>query len=215
MNKTKRNKRGVVTLTDKERIFLSILEHLYLTQVLCLRGIHKQQFQDAGSAYVHFGTYDEGPIQVGDLVMGITGRISEVKIGVVVEIYPNRELVVIREIGTERLVNYHNERFVRIVGMSPSLLLEGAQYEFQQKVMRAFQNGGEYWYRFGGVEFLENQVARIWVREAFGGGAKPSNPFSFEMRWNKKTSVKAILTAMRENGYGTKKFDSAEDQNQN
>lgn len=96
--------------------------------------------------------------------------------------------------------------------MHESLLLEGDEYIFDKKVERAFHKGGEYVYRYGGVDFLENQTVRIWIREVFGGmfHGKESKPFSFEMKWNKRTSVKKILESMRENGYGTRNFELVE-----
>lgn len=195
-------------MNDRERILMQIIDKLSLTQTLCLRGNDEAKFIDRdGSVYVHFGAYNDRPIQKGDLVLAETGRVSDWKVGWVHEVIDG-STAVIREIGSYRLCNYGNERFTRIVGMHPSLLLEGDEYEFQQKVFKAFHRGDEYMYRFGGVEFRPDHTAEIFVREAFGGHKlnQESIPFSFSMKWDKRTSVKKILEAMREHGYGTREF---------
>jgi len=199
-------------MNDKERILMTILENLSFTQTLALHGYDEAKFRkdDTGNdEYVHFGGYNDRPVQKGDLVLCCTTNVHDWKIGWVHEVTSN-DTCVIREIGSNRLCNVSNERFTRIVGLNKSLLLEGDEYIFQQKVMRAFRKGDEYLYRFGGVEFPEDGVAEIWIREVFGGIGKPSQPFSFAMKWNKRTSVKRILKTMRENGYGTRKFEPVE-----
>ena len=201
-------------MNDKERILLVLLDEMSLTQLLCLRGNEEAKFKDeTRGEYVHFGAYDDREVQKDDLVLCATGNVHDWKIGWVHEVI-DMSTCIIREIGSNRLCNVSNEMFKRIVGVGDSLLLEGEKYIFQQKVMRAFGKGDEYMYRFGGIDFLDDQtVARVWIREAFGGIDKPSKPFSFEMAWNKRTSVKKILEAMRENGYGTRKFEIIEVKN--
>lgn len=195
-------------MNDKERILMLILDRLNLTQGLCLQGYKEEIFKDKsdGHEYVHFGAYDDRPVQKGDLVIAQTGSVCDWKIAWVHQVI-SYDTCVLREIGSNRLCTWGNERFCRIVGMHESLLLEGEQYIFEQKVIKAFHKGDEYWYRFGGVDFVENNIARIWIREAFGGIKDKSKPFSCELKWNKKTSIKKILETMQENGYGTRKFD--------
>lgn len=191
-------------MTDKERILMTILNRMHYTQILCLFGIREAQFADGDNQYVHFGGYDDRPVQPGDLVLCNTTGIHDWKIGWVHEI--SGDIHTIREIGSDRLCNISNETFTRIAGLDPSDVLEGDEYSFREKVIKAFRRGDEYMYRFGGVDFLPDKVARVWVREAHGGFGRPSKPFSFEMRWNKKTTIAGILRAMIENGYGTRKF---------
>lgn len=198
-------------MNDKERIIMLVLERLHSTQVLCRNAEKESDYIDRdGSVYVHFGCWDDRPVQKGDLVLAETGHVSDFKIGWVHQVVDSSTCI-IREIGSNRLCNYGNEKFTRIVGLNPSLLLEGKEYIFEQKVIRAFRNGGEYMYRFGGVDFNGNSTT-IWIREVFGGfnPRNPSKPFSFSMKWNAKTSVKSILEAMRENGYGTRKFEAGD-----
>jgi len=197
-------------MNDRERILMSILQRLQFTQGLCLHGDYKKQFEkDGNTEYVHFGTFDDRPLQIGDLVMGQTGPIDDFKIGWVHKIISFDNLI-IREIGSDRLCNYSNESWKRIVGMDKSLLLEGDKYNFNIKVQKAFHRGNEFSYRFGGVDF-EEDTAKIWIREAFGGMINGGTvPFSFVIPWNKKTTIKKILELMIENGYGTKKFERSE-----
>lgn len=188
---------------------MEIMNRLAITQTLCRHAEKEADFIDKydGSVYVHFGCWDDRPIQKDDLVFAQTGHVSDFKIGWIHQVVDSSTCV-IREIGSNRLCEYGNERFTRIVGMHPSQLLEGKEYVFQQKVFRAFHKGDEYMYRPGGVDF-KGSLATIWIREAFGGfnPKNPSKPFSFDMKWNAKTSVKMILEAMIENGYGTLKFE--------
>lgn len=55
-------------------------------------------------------------------------------------------------------------------------------------------------------ERIALRLSVITIREAFGGLGKTSVPFEARMKWTKRTSVAAILKAMREAGYGTKDF---------
>lgn len=195
-------------MNDKERILTTILDQFYYTQTLCFHSPKENDFiKSGGDTYVHFGAYDDRKIKVGDLVMGKTGKVHDFKIGFVHEILSKFEMV-IREIGSNKLCNYSNESFTRIVGLKPSDLYEKGQYGFYQKVLKAFTRGNEYSYRYGGLEFLGDNIAKIWIREAFGGfGECKSCPFSFKIEWNKRTTIKEILNLMIENGYGTKKFE--------
>lgn len=198
-------------MNDKERILMTILERLYLTQSLCLKGYEEKMFSDSmnGHEYVHFGAYDDRPVQKGDLVMAQTGPVNDWKIAWVHQVVSS-DTCVLREIGSNRLCTWSNERFCRIVGLHESLLLEGEEYLFERKVIKAFHKGDKYIYRFGGVDFLDNGIATIWIREVFGGmlsDKKGTKPFSFDMKWSPKTSIKSILKNMIDNGYGTRKFE--------
>jgi hypothetical protein len=198
-------------MTDRERILSAVVSELATTQLLCRGGYSEQDFKgrglgDTDAPYVHFAYYRE-PV-AGDLVLAKTGHNSEWKIGWYV-----RRLdaalggAVIREIGSERLCNYSNEGFVPIVGMYKSEILEGLQYKISRLVQMAFKKGDEYSYRFAGVEFVEGNKAIIWVREVWGGLSKPSKPFSIELIYDKKTTIKKILEVLRAGGYGTRKFE--------
>jgi len=156
---------------------------------------------------VHFGCYDDRPLQPGDLVLAQTGPVDDFKVAWVYQVVSESNCI-LREIGSSHLCNYSNETFKRIVGMDKELLLEGDRYLFRVKVLKAFKRGGDYSYRYGDVEFHNERIVEIWIRESFGGWDGESIPFSFKMKWNKKTSIKKILETMIENGYGTRKFET-------
>ena len=202
-------------MNDRERILMTILRKMKFTQMLCLHGWKEEQFKNTlrfehgdNDEYVHFGGYDDRRIRKGDLVLADSARISDWTVGWVEEVYSDEHML-IREIGTKRLCNYSNEGFTRIV-IDHSLIREGAEYKLQQKILKAFYRGNKYNYRYGGIEFLEGRTVRIFIREAFGGIIHESVPFSFDMHWTKKTTIKEILERMIENGYGTREFKITE-----
>ena len=202
-------------LSDRERILMAIIDRLSATFTLAPacrnRGWSSDGFKDSyGSEYVHFAPWDKA--KPGDLVLAKTGHVSEWKVGWYVEPLPGSYGgAVIREIGTNRLCNYGNEDFCPIRGLDSITLLEGDKRQFYAKVMTAFRKGDEYVYRFGGLTFEGNEAV-IGVREVFGGALSGagSEPFYVRLVWSKKTSVKAILAAMRAGGYGTHKFIKVE-----
>ena len=195
-------------MNDRERILMTILRKLRFTQILCLHGWNEEKFKDGEDEYVHFGGYDDRPIKKGDLVIADTSRISDWTIGWVEDVYSDSHML-IREIGTNRLCNYSNEGFHRIV-IDHSLIREGEKYKFQCKVLKAFKRGSAYKYRYGGIEFLDDNTVRVFIREAFGGITYKSIPFSFDMQWSKRTTIKEILEEMIENGYGNREFERTE-----
>lgn len=205
-------------LTDKERIFLHIIEGLRSTQILCnadasagyIRGSEAYRTREGDGYYVHIATWDKP--KPGDLVIGSTGRVDRFKIAWYVS-PPADEFGyhVVREIGTGLLIKYGNEEFKPIRGLYPDHLLEGAQREFMSKVHRAFAKGDLYCYRYGGLRF-EEMKAFVTIREVFGGrmmGKKGSVPFEVELPYGPKVSIKKILETMRAGGYGTRKFEVA------
>lgn len=121
-------RRKGVYMNDRERILMEIIDRLSVTQVLCRHAEKESDFVDRdGHIHVHFACYDANPIQKGDLVLAVTGEVSDFKIGWVHQVIDDSTCV-IREIGGNRLCNYGNEKFERIIGMPPSLLLEGKEY---------------------------------------------------------------------------------------
>lgn len=217
------NKTPKPTLTDRERILTEVIRGLASTQCLRPRAAgqwssepYKRDYGD-NSYHVHFAPWLEKELKKGDLVIGKTGGIHEYTIGFyVAPLSSDLGGAVIREIGSERLCDYTNEMFEPIVGLTPIQLLEGERYQVYQKVLKAFRKGSEWSYRFSSVDFHDDSTLTIWVREAFGGrlGHKNVNslPFAVKIPWSKKTNVKAILTAMREQGYGTRKFEYSAEQ---
>lgn len=195
-------------LTDRERILMTIISHLSATQLLARgRNYYPQDFKDG---LVHFAYYKQP--EPGDLVLAKTGGVDRWKVG-----FYHKKLdgsrALIREIGSDVLCDYGNESFLPIVGLSPIDLLEGEKYKIYIKVLKAFNKGDEYIYRFGGLDFEGDEIV-IWVREVFGGLGQESTPFNIRMKWGKHTSVRSILQCMRDGGYGTRSFRQQEPRGQ-
>jgi hypothetical protein len=199
-------------LSDRERILMVVIDALSTTQTLARPGRFcwsSDEYKDTTGDrhYVHFAPWKEPA--PGDLVLAQTGNISRWKVGWYVQKQSDGALI--REIGSDKLCNYGNESFRPIVGLENDLrLLEGDRYQFLVKVYKAFARGDEYLYRFGGLRF-DGEDAVITIREAFGGLGGPSQPFDARIRWDKRTSVAAILKAMRDAGYGTRDFRPKEE----
>lgn len=194
-------------LSDRERILTAVISQLSSTALLRPNATpySAESYADgSGGMYTHFARYRK-PVK-GDLVMGSTGRIDQWKIAFYVELTdPANEVHVVKDINTGQLCNYGNESFTPIVGLSYTDMLIGEERAMYQKVLAAFAKGDEYMYRFGGFR-TENGQAVITVRESHGGFGRSSVPFDITMDWTPKTTIKAILAAMRAGGYGTKSF---------
>lgn len=189
--------------TDKERILMHIVDGLRSTQ--SLGPIGKPWSSDPYKDHVHFAPWKDA--QPGDLVICETSRVNDYKIGIY-KYKTGYSDAVIAELGTGRECNYSNERYCPIVGVWPVYLLWGDEYLFYQKVLKAFARGDEYMYRFCDISFADN-ICKVTIRETHGG-FKPnaeSIPFSIDIPWNKRMSVKRILELMREGGYGTHVFE--------
>ena len=207
-------------MTDKERILTTIVQALHTTQILAnpdrrtwsseayREHVFNAAAGDPPRYYVHFANWQKP--KAGDLVIGKTGSVSEWKIGWYVEpLHSGLGGAIIREIGSNHTCRYSNEEFVPIVGLYESDLLEGEAYLFSIKVRKVFRKSGEHWHLYGGVDFAGDE-STIWVRERYGGvlgGKGESKPYSIKMRYDKHTTQKAILQALRDGGYGTREFE--------
>lgn len=198
-------------MTDKERILMKIIHRLSLQYALKLKWGEKYDG-------VHFAPWIKGNIlgdklKPGMLVLCETSPLRGIHNWTVGFLHsPIPDGWAIKEIGSEKICNITNESFLPIVGFSKEELLIGEDYDFLQKIYKAFSRGGSYFYRFGGIKIIEKRKWKIYIREAFGGlgldhGKEKSVPISFILRWNKKTSIKYILEKMIEAGYGTKEFE--------
>lgn len=197
-------KKKAPKFTDRERILTTLVRELHTTAILAPHASpwHESSYQRrSGGVYVHFAHYRR-PVP-GDLVMGQSGNVNGWKIAWYVHDIPDGALL--REIGSDRTCRYTNESFAPIVGMCPDDLLDGDKRTMNAKVVAAFQRGGEYRYRNGGCTFEGDEVV-MCVREVFCGIRRESHPFYVRMKWNKRTTIKAILEALRAGGYGTRDF---------
>jgi hypothetical protein len=201
-------------VNDKERILMEVISGLRTAQSLAPRDAKSKEWtigdaaydNGSGGQYVHFAPWaGDEDLKPGELVMCQTGQIDDFKIGFIVRRVEYGRCI-IREIGSDRLCDYSNEMFTPIRGLTATQLLEGEQYKFYLKVRKAFERGDEFWHRFGGVD-IQDGAAVIWVRERYGGLKTPSRPFSVDVTWTPKTTIKAILEALRAGGYGTRVFE--------
>lgn len=191
-------------LTDRERILTTVIRGLQSTAVL---RPHASVYDQASYGdKVHFAYYRK-PVK-GDLVIGNTGRIDQWNIAFYEGCNdPANELHVVRDINTGQLCNYGNESFIPIVGLQPAEMMVGNERRLFEKVLAAFARGrgNEYLYRYGGFK-IDGTRCTITIREAYGGFGQGSVPFDVSMDWTPRTTVKAVLQAMRDGGYGTKSF---------
>jgi hypothetical protein len=172
-------------MSDKERIIMTVAREL----ASCLKNPRVKM------------AYDTQP-KSGDLVMAMSSYCANpFLISWYVEPFagPLRGAIV-REIGSEKLCEYANERFVPIVGLRYEELLEGKQYQFFIKVLKAMSRKDEgYTHRFGGILFKEDSVIiRIrmrWESESF---------YLITFKWNHKMSIKDIQEELLKQGWGTR-----------
>jgi PAS domain-containing protein len=196
-------------MNDRERILTHIIDRLASTQLLAnhRHGYDSEEYRDGDTYRVHFAYSKDA--QVGDLVLAQTGGISEFKIGFVHHVVSESNLI-IREIGSDKLCNYANERFVPIYGLTEIDLLEGEKHEFYIKVQKAFRKLDNFWHRFGGIHFDGNTV-EIRVRERYGGLKAPTDPYTITIKWSKSMTIKRIMALMVEGGFGITEFVARKD----
>lgn len=152
-------------------------------------------------------------LQPGDIVRCVTNPNHAWGISEFVEQLGHSEFM-LREIGGEQLLKMGNESLDVLRFMPPSRLYTGAKhriYEWASK--KAFHEkynpDADYGKRCGGVEFEENTLiiwcrAHIWCMEKRGendGETLYAQPKKFTMEWSKKTKLKDIITAMKEQGF--------------
>lgn len=166
-------------MTDKERILMCIITRV-------IPGLMYSPMTER-EKYVESAFLDPQKLSIGDLVFGNTtitpndflvGFVSSVENG----------YIVIREIGSDRLCNYHNESFTKInkerLGYE---ILEGNEYKLYQKVLKAFSLYTRHYLRFKSIRFT-GKVCTVEAREAFSDDAV----FEIVFPFNSKTSIKKI-----------------------
>jgi hypothetical protein len=88
--------------------------------------------------------------------------------------------------------------------MLPIHLFKGVQRAMYEKVLEAFAAGDAYMYRFDGLRF-RGSTAIVTIRK-YGTSINSFEPFTVRIPFNKRTSVRTILKALRAGGYGTRAF---------
>lgn len=191
-------KRNNDNLTDRERILTEVLRALLFTQRLCLHKTSEADFKrDSGGEYAHFGGYDDRPIQVGDLVLAQSGRISNWSVGWVAQIYSEHHILM-RDIGSNKVCDYSNESFVRIAGMYEEHILDGDKYAFYKKLLKALDQADDFHHRFRSIHFPSERVARIGIAEKWANEVTAQ----IEIKFTKRTTIKQILSTLQANGVG-------------
>lgn len=116
--------------------------------------------------------------------------------------------LLLRAIGTDQLSSYGNESFIRIVGIPERLLWEGIKREFSVKLSKALSKLDTYIHRFRGLEFASDDTATVWFGEIWGGLSKKTKPYSITVKFTKKTTIKAIIQQLEEQGFGKREFEA-------
>ena len=175
-------------MTDKERILMMLLQEVF-RKALYDRG-EVNKWQNDQPPLLGFDRDVRRPLERGDLVVASTSfRPNDYLVGFVHEPPDKNGMVVIREIGSDRLCNYGNESFMRLpkhlLGYE---LLEGVQYKVFRKVEKAFAaSDHSYVVRFGGLEY-EGNICKVKARKVFSDDIL----FTFEFHYNSETSIKSI-----------------------
>ena len=169
-------------MTDKERILLALLNRVYMRALYGSRD-ELEKWRDMQPGILS----GKNQLQPGDLVTVMTTITPNAfMVGYVHEV--RNECVVLREIGSDCLCNYYNERFLKIdkeiLGYE---VLEGEEYRLYKKVLKAFSDAEPYRLRFRSIRF-DGKTCIISGREMFEDNAV----FEASFRYNKKTTIKSI-----------------------
>lgn len=170
-----------MSMSDKERILICLVNRIYQK---ALYGSARREWLDMQPGLIS----GNNPLQPGDLVTAFTTIVpNEWMVGYVHEV--KKDCVVIREIGSDRLCNYHNESFMRIdkeiLGYE---ILEGIQYQIFKKVEKAFaETDYSYTFRFKDISF-QGDTCIVEGRRAF----KNETVFSIEFCYDSETTIESI-----------------------
>lgn len=205
------------TDTDRARILVNIAAELaheveYYQRLPAVQEHEKRWPKSARRIRTEWGMIDRPQYQRGDLVVCFTstGRQQNPWLISFVEADGCKDDphgLLLRAIGTGNLCDYSNESFIRITGIADNLLWEGDQRQFSLKLHKALSKIGNYMHVFRGLEFPESNRAVVYIGERWGGMNKPTKPYAVEIRFTKRTSIKAIIAALETNGFGTREFE--------
>lgn len=202
--------------TDRERILINI------AALLASELAHLQSRPDVqrymasphslSRIFCEWDLFNKKPFRKGELVVcqSSTGRQQNPWLVSFVEQqgFANEPRgLVLRAIGSRDLCNYGNESFIRINGIAERLLWEGEKHAFSRKLHKALRVLDNYGHRFRGLEFPEDGVATVYIGQVFGGLGKPTKPYSVSIAFNKRTSVKGIISQLKAQGFGTREFE--------
>jgi hypothetical protein len=199
--------------SDRERILTNIAGYL-ASELASLQAlpIVKNYMNGPHSMTRIRADWFRDDLQKGDLVLCATsiGRQQHPWLVSFVEADYRRgqEQCLLRAIGTDSTCNYGNESFTRITGIPESLLWEGKKRQFEVKLKKAFRQFDMYIHRFRGLEFPTDGMAHVFIGEIWGGLAKKTKPYCITVTFTPKTTVKAIVSALKDQGLGTREFET-------
>ena len=209
--------KNINAMTDRERILVNIAASLAheveYYQRLHVVQEHERRWPDsARTIRAEWSMLNRPKYQKGDLVVCFTstGRQQNPWLISFVEAdgcKDDSQGLLLRAIGTNRLCDYSNESFIRIVGIPARLLWEGDQYQLSLKLHRALQKIDNYMHVFRGLECPETGRAVVYIGERWSGVKNPTKPYAVEIPYTKRTSVKAIIAALEGAGFGTREFE--------
>lgn len=210
-------KKNVNAMTDRERILINIAAELAheveYYQRLPVVQAHERQWPDSARPIrTEWGVLNRPKYQKGDLVVCFTstGRQQNPWLISFVEAdgcKHDAQGLLLRAIGTNNLCDYSNESFIRITGIPARLLWEGDQYQFSLKLHKALRKLDNYLHVFRGLEFPESNRAVVYIGQRWGGMSKPTKPYTVEIQFAKRTSVKSIISSLEAAGFGTREFE--------
>jgi hypothetical protein len=195
------------SLSDRERILSYIIHELRSMPLHMKANIpwSSEAYRKSrvwGEGYhPHFAPWKKP--EKGDLVICETSGIHHGTIGIIKQLISYDEAL-IQGVGDYRCIRVSNDRFIPIVGIDlcKDVFLCGEEWIFYLKVRKAFKRGDEYMYAYNGIQIQENK-AIISIR-CRGFPKEDQQPFNIEVIWNKKTTIKYILSKMIDGGYGSK-----------
>ena len=177
-----------MAMSDKERILICLVNWIYRKALYDPAARKKWQDMQPG---ILSGC---NPLKPGDLVTTMTTLFpNEWMVGFVHEV--KKDCVVIREIGSDRLCNYHNETFMRIdkeiMGYE---ILEGVQYQIYKKVVEAFSEADRsYTFRFKGISF-QGDTCRVEGRRVF----QNETAFQIVFCYDSETTIESITELLND-----------------
>lgn len=173
-------------MKDKERILMLIITRI-------IPGLMYGGFRERNE-YVKSYMLEPSKLEKGDLVFANTSIIpNDFMVGFVERVDAERDCVVIREIGTDRLCDYFNESFSVVnKGKLGYEVLEGVQYKTYKKVLKAFDEYTSYDTKFKSISF-EGDICTIQSRQMFSNDLEKEWSF----KYNDRTSIKSIGTLIQ------------------
>lgn len=197
-------------LNDMERVLKSTIRGLYST----LQRWQSRYRIVPDEDDVHFGSRED-ELRPGDLVQCLSTREpNPFSFAYFVEWKgADRHLAVLRGIGSQRLCDYGNESFSKVIGLAQEEMWDGARRLFYEKARRVFDEPPADYYacRFGGLRFTEDDSAVITLRPSSIGShrfnkeheiwipaiRKETPPFT----WSGRMTYEQIRAPLRSQGW--------------